>query len=104
MSRFPCRSDPSPSGCDDGEEPRYFEEEQRGLDRARAAALATAFTSNGRFTLPFSLGARLFVEATLPEFGVETGSLHFTLESAEGPFKAFVVLNSYVQRMTTPLR
>ena len=71
-----------------------------GLDFA--AALTTSFTPNGRFTLPLPLSARLFVEATLPEFGVETRSLHLTLEPAKGPLEAFVVLNSYFQEITTP--
>jgi len=69
-----------------------------------APALTTAFTPNGRLALPLPLGARLFVEATFPKFGVEPRSLHLALEPAEGPLKAFVVLNRYFQRMTTPLR
>jgi len=69
-----------------------------------APALTTAFAPNGRLTLPFPLGARLFVEATFPKFGVEPRSLNLALEPAKGPLETFVVLNRYFQRMTTPLR
>ncbi len=67
-----------------------------------APALTTAFAANGRLTLSLPLGARLFVKTTLPKFGVETRSLHLTLEPAKGPLEAFVVLNSYFQEITTP--
>ena len=69
-----------------------------------APALTTSLTANCRLTLPLPLGARLFVEAALPEFGVETRPLHLTLEPAKGPLEAFVVLNGYFQKITTPLQ
>ena len=76
----------------------------RGRSRLNLApALTTAFTSNGRLALPLPLGARLLVEATLPEFRIEPRPLHLTLESAECPLETFVVLNRYFQRTTTPL-
>lgn len=76
--------------------------QKKGLDLA--PALTTSLTANCRLTLPLPLGARLFVEAALPEFGVETRPLHLTLETAKGPLEAFVVLNGYFQKITTPLQ
>ncbi len=92
---------PWPAVREGGLGPHPSEGGRSGLDFA--PALTTAFTSNGRLTLPFPLGARLLVEATLPEFRIEPRPLHLTLESAERPFETFVVLNRYFQRTTTPL-
>ena len=75
---------------------------KKGLDLA--PALTTSLTANCRLTLSLPLGTRLFVEAALPEFGVETRPLHLTLETAKGPLEAFVVLNGYFQKITTPLQ
>jgi hypothetical protein len=69
-----------------------------------AAALATAFASDGSLALPLPLGTGFLVKATLAKLRVKTRPLHLSFEPAERSLEALAVLNRYFQRMTTPLR
>jgi len=60
---------------------------------ARVAALTATLTANRGLLLPLPLRARLLVEATLAELGIEAGPLHLSLETAQGSLEAFVFLD-----------
>ena len=89
-------------------QPRFdptFSRHSHGFRRARAhdAGLEKFSTGcapragYGGLALPLPLGARLLIEAALPEFRVEPRSLHFTLKPTERSLKALIVLNGYFQ-------
>jgi hypothetical protein len=64
--------------------------------------LPPAFPPDGRFPLPFPLGAGLLVEPPLPKLGIKAGPLDFPLEPTESSFEAFVVLDDDFQTDHTP--
>ena len=57
-----------------------------------AAPLPPPLPPNRRLTLTLTLRTGLLVKAPLPEFGIESGALHLSLEAAKRPLEAFVVL------------
>ena len=76
--------------------------EEARLDLGPLASLAPTFPSDSGFPLPLSLGAGLLIEPALPKLGVEPGSLNFSLEPAECPVEAFVVLDENFQTDHAP--
>ena len=72
----------------------------RGRLRLPLAPISTpapALATNRRFTLPLTLGARLLIVPTLAQFGVETRTLHLTLEAPQRAVEALVILDDYFQ-------
>ena len=70
--------------------------------RAGPAALTPPLPTDGSFTLPFLLGAGLFVKTAFAELGIETGALDLPLEAAQRPLEALVVLNCHFRKDLTP--
>ena len=68
-----------------------------GLAASSGATLTSPLPTNGGLALTLALGARLLVEPTLPELGVETGPLDLPLEATKRSLEAFVVLNRNYQ-------
>ena len=64
--------------------------------------LPSPFPPDSGFTLPLPLGAGLLIEPAFPKLGIEPGSLHFSLEPAECPVEAFVVLDENFQTDHAP--
>ena len=62
------------------------------LDLPSHTALPPPLPTNGSLSLALSLGAGLLVETTLPQLGVETGTLDLALEPAQCPLEALIVM------------
>lgn len=69
---------------------------------APSAALAAALATDRGLALPLALGAGLLVVAALAELGVEPGTLHLTLEPAQGAVETLVVLDDDFQAAPPP--
>ena len=67
------------------------------LPLALIFTLAPALATNSRFTLPLTLAARLLIVPTLAQFGVQTRTLHLTLEAPQRAVEALVILDDYFQ-------
>lgn len=68
-----------------------------GVGLPTRPALPAAFPTDRCFPLPLALSARLFVEPAFPQFGIEAGPLHLSLEAAQGSLEAFVLLDDDFQ-------
>jgi hypothetical protein len=85
--------------------------EKGGKERRRRAASASwcsvsplpaSLSSDCCFALPFPLCAGFLVEPTLSELRVQSRTLNFTLELAEGPFEVFSLLDDHFQQYHAP--
>jgi len=72
------------------------------LELGPRTPLTPTFPPNRGFPLPLPLGTGLLIEPTLPKLGIEAGSLNFSLEPAECPVEAFVVLDENFQTDHAP--
>jgi len=88
--------------------PSFSAELQKSRGDVRAsgsqASLPPSFTPNGRLALPLPLSAGLFIKTTLPELGIEAGSLNFSFEPTECPIEALVVLDDDFQTNHAPFK
>jgi hypothetical protein len=64
--------------------------------------LTAALPADGGLALPLALRAGLLVEPTLTELGIEARALNLTLETAERPIEALVVLDDDFQAAVPP--